>query len=260
MRLALRINLYSLAVLAFALGLYGFLNNAKFRSELTKLQQSRFEILALDLRDSVEQGLRLGLSLDQLENVQALLDRTRARYVEVAAIVVFDEFGDVLYRSGGVDSALPTAWLSALEHDGGASPSAVERDDLRGVLLPVLNSFERRVGGVALLYPKALAGAVIAETTARQSKMALMALAAAGVTCLLLSLVLLRFVSSRFRHMERVLGSIEGELDPTSGRSTEATRLDRHDDLNAPLARVRASATGIVRSAERVESRLRNLA
>lgn len=106
---------------------------AKFDRTLSDTVESRFKFTAQELRDSIETGLDLGLSLTELDNVQRIIDQRNARDNSVVRITVEDTAGDAVFSS---------------EADGAAATDGPRRR----IGAPLVNAFGKTVGRVEVVY------------------------------------------------------------------------------------------------------------
>lgn len=155
MALWFRVTFAIWLVLILALSLSLFLNHAKFDATYAEMSRSRFQVLALDVRNAVESGLELGLGLGELRSPQQMVERAEADAAEVRSVVVADIRGAVLFDSDGLkeEKTLPAAQvadIAALGHSDRAWSATLGTEALLG--LPILNPFQVPVGVVVLRY------------------------------------------------------------------------------------------------------------
>jgi hypothetical protein len=155
MALWFRVTLAIWLVLIAALSLSLFLNLAKFDTTYSELARSRFQVLAQDLRNSVESGLELGLGLGELRTTQEIVMRAKSGAPEIRWVVVADIRGAVLFDSEGnrEERSLTPVEVAAITAVGGGDRvwSAQRGDDIV-IGLPILNPFQVPVGVIELRY------------------------------------------------------------------------------------------------------------
>lgn len=201
MPLPLRLTILIALVLLAAVLITARLNYAKFVQVTEALDNSRYALLARDLKATLEAGLDLGLSLDQIQNAQKIVERQRARYPEILAISVFDEQGHVLFSSGQADSGL----LGDLRQTPLVSGTV---EDERIAATTLVNPFGAVVGGVEIR--------VSAQDAARRNETMLAVLGKAVLGAALLgtaavgviAVFLLRGVRRRLAGQAEVIASI----------------------------------------------------
>ncbi|MGF1476122.1 MAG: hypothetical protein ACFB6S_11220 [Geminicoccaceae bacterium] len=147
-----RISLSALAilgVLAGGLGLVTYLNLAKFRQTLVELEASRFEVVAREIVDVIENGMSVGLALDQMEHLEAVLDNARRLDRDILAIDLLSASGETLVTRGepGTEPLLATSRADQ-------APGRWHAVDPAGyqLSLPITNSFGVPAGAVVLRY------------------------------------------------------------------------------------------------------------
>ena len=187
MRLVLKFGFCIALLLCLAITLNSFLNDAKFRSLYESVEQSRFEILARDVTDTIERGLLLGFHLGQIDTVQTVLDRVQGTYTDIVHVAVHDAQGVPAYEAGD----------GARDADGTVLPG------LRIVSQEIVNSFDRVEGTVVLYYTTEEREATLAAARREQLGIAGIALAAAAAIGLLAAFLLLHRITARFSTMAR---------------------------------------------------------
>lgn len=140
----LRVTLTAPLVLitALALGLTVFLNLGKLDRTITELAQSRLQFTVENLRENLETGLDLGLSVRGLGNAQAALDTEMAQDPDIVSITVFESDGAVAFHSGRGPA-------------GAASAGALPAESSDIVLASLSDNLGHRVGRIELRYARA---------------------------------------------------------------------------------------------------------
>jgi hypothetical protein len=218
-------------VTALAVVLSAFLNYGKFLRTFTELEASRFAFIANDIKGSIEGGLDLGVSLPGMVTAQSVIDDEAARDSQIYGIVVFDDSGRILFRTGKSPfdtriAVVPTAWVTGLGgHD--ANWTAVEGDvAVAGTRLS--NDIRQTVGGIAVLYSRQTRELML-RTMAE--KLTVAAVVAGAVTALLTWLG----VSILVRRVRREIGQVDAALrDGADGQDTPfaGARKTSDDALN----------------------------
>jgi len=261
MRLSVKVSLYITAVLAFAVGLIVLLNTAKFRSVYEEVQRSRLAVIGLDLKQTIERGFTLGLTLDQLSNISDIVARIQQRTVGLTDLRVVDATGQTLYRAGDASSELPIedglrrlrgAGATATEHS--VAPQSINSEEALGLMVPLVNTFGQTVGAVTLALDKAPLDRATYEFARRLAFHGLVALAIGGLLTLLMAEIYLRRITRRFSAMTR---SVESFLE---GEEVERMRQEgggEMADLEERLARVQARAAALAAELRLAEARLK---
>jgi hypothetical protein len=173
----------------------GGLAQLKFTSFLSDSTNERLEIVTAASARDFGAAIDLGLTLAEVANGQAILDRARSHDPDILAILVFDLEGNILHTVGEVDGdqvdhetleAFRLARLGITEPRWG-----IEDDERIGSGILVEGSFGQPVGGIVVEYPTTEMGEQ-AGTMARQLALDGVAVAAAIVVLVLVMLVLFR--------------------------------------------------------------------
>jgi hypothetical protein len=173
----------------------GGLAQLKFTSFLSDSTNERLEIVAAASAQDFGAAIDLGLTLAEVANGQAILDRARSHDPDILAILVFDLEGHILHTVGEVDGdqvddetleAFRLARLGITEARWG-----IENDERIGSGILVEGSFGQPVGGIVVEYPTTEMGEQ-AGTMARQLALDGVAVAAAIAVLVLVMLGLFR--------------------------------------------------------------------
>ncbi|MEX2630229.1 MAG: hypothetical protein WD341_09855 [Tistlia sp.] len=207
MPLPLRLAVLIALVLLTAVLITARLNYAKFVQVTENLDNSRYAFLAQDLKATLEASLDLGLSLEQIQNAQEVVERQRARYPEILAIAVFDDRGRVLYNSGRARPDL----LERLALESTVA-GVVEGDRIAATSL--VNPFGAAVGGVEIRV-SARNAEQRNDTMLASLGSAVLSAAAIGTAAIgLIAVVLLHGVRRRLQLQARIIASIGGAEAP----------------------------------------------
>ncbi len=220
MRLGLqgRIIVPVMFVTGLAVGLSAFLNYGKFLRTFTELEASRFAFVAGDLKTVIEGSLDLGVSLPGMVTAQTVIDDEAQREPQIYGIVVFNDDGRILYRTGKVPfnaaiSSVPVNWVVALNNRD-ANWTAVE-DDVAVSGTRLSNDIRQTVGGIAVLYSRETRMQMLRVMA---EKLGLAALVAGLATALLNWLG----VSILIRRARREIGQADAALRDGTGDGASA--------------------------------------
>lgn len=212
MVLTARIGFAILAVFVGAIALTTFLNYAKFGTVLSNLVQTRFEVVGLDLKQSIEHGLSLGLPLDSIRNTQNIIESAKAARPEILSIAVFDQSGRLRFDSErrGEGQAVSRNWLRAQEAADSRREALWTAPDDEAVLVgaSLYNNFDKIVGGVALRYSRAYTQSLSALMLERLTMVALVVLAGTALIVGPLVYLVFRQLIRSFRNMERAASAV----------------------------------------------------
>ncbi len=201
-------------IAALAIGLSAFLNYGKFQRTFTDLESSRFAFALNNIRDTVESGLDLGLTLENLANAEGVIETEAAKDPQIALIVIFDDEGSVIHRAGNAEiKKIPPTWTNEMTLNLGKAWHVNEPETL--VLgVPLVNNFGQIAGGVALRSDWS-------EQIALLQRMAThLMLGAAIITAItaLIALIVVRFLVQR---TQKALAQMDKDLDTVQSSSAE---------------------------------------
>jgi hypothetical protein len=142
-------------VLTFAVGMATFLNYYKFNSLVGRLMQSRVIVIGNEIQDNVEKSLALGLSLQENNTLQGLIERELRSDDLLKSITLFDTSGTVLYSTESLQQGkkIPEGWLKVSSHSPVENWQVADRNSLVAGL-PIRNNFGVTLGQVALSYTR----------------------------------------------------------------------------------------------------------
>ena len=200
-----RIAATILAILVMAGLLQTVLTISKFDRAFTNLLQSRLSVAVLDIRDTVEGSLNLGLPLNALVNTQELLDKERGQDRSIQSILVHDRTGQRLFDTdrARVGQPMAAAWSQR------AAPSRqvwVLRDGEGFVVgAPLVNSLGEIVGGIVLRYEHTAYDAAFRAVLERLTTTTAVVLAAAALIVSLAVMWLFRPLRHRLDELDAAL-------------------------------------------------------
>ncbi len=155
--LTVRLSAAIVAIVFSAATLTAALNYLKFQNLLESHSAGIYQFVVSDLRATVEAGIDLGLPLNGLTNIQALIDRRNAQDKVILRIAVFNESGRIIFDTdrSRIGEAIPPAWRPAHAVSKGWRFSRGE-EWIAGA--PIVNNFEKEVGGIVLRYDPEVVG------------------------------------------------------------------------------------------------------
>lgn len=146
----------SAVLVTFVASLLATMSVFRFETTLGQLIQGRLSVVSTNIADSVQGAIDLGLSLDELQNADALIARAQNSDPETTAIDIFAPDGKILFSTTphqagkSIASTVRAARENSSESTWGLE---TEANFINGVSLT--DSIGRYVGGVALTYSKA---------------------------------------------------------------------------------------------------------
>ncbi len=203
--LALQVVGTMVAVVIFALGLAAILNALRFQETLKDLVEKRLDIVVQEVASNIQVGIDLGLRIEAMDNLAAIVEREVQQADGVAAITIHDCAGKSLAsaRSAASDSAADggSPWLSNL------GKSRWRRFDDQGIALGMIlkNSYGECAGGIAVAYES---GTFFQTRDAVVERLRWIAVAAA-----LLTLPAAILLGLMFRRRGRMLHRLLTDLD-----------------------------------------------
>lgn len=95
-------------LLIFTNALLGLLLYFQFERQLTLAWTDRYHVPLDNLAKEIEYGLQLGFSLESMENLPRLLNKTIRRYPELSTLFVLDQSGSLLAHTHGHAERFPS--------------------------------------------------------------------------------------------------------------------------------------------------------
>lgn len=197
------------------------LNYLKFRSLLENHSAGIYQFVVSDVRSTVEAGIDLGVSLNVLTNIQTVIDRRNAQDKTILRIAVFNESGRIIFDTdrSRIGEAIPPAWRPAHAISEGWRFS---RGDEWIAGAPIVNNFEKEVGGIILRYDPDVVGR---KTTSILVAMTSEAVVVNGIGSVLAILGVWLLV----RRTRRALAdSVRAIADASAPGPRDGTAVDEH--------------------------------
>ena len=204
-------------IAALAIGLSAFLNYGKFQRTFTDLESSRLAFTLNNIRDTVESGLDLGLTLENLANAEGVIEAEAGNDPHIALIVIFDDDGSVVHRAGNAEiTTIPPAWIGEMTLNPGKAWRVSEPSTL--VLgVPLVNNFGQIAGGVALRSDWS-------EQIALLQRMATSLMLGATIITVVTALSALVVVRFLVQRTQRALVQLDKSLDTMQTDAAEGTK------------------------------------
>jgi predicted MFS family arabinose efflux permease len=140
---------------ALMAGLVG-VSQLKFTSFLSDSINGRLEVVAATAAQDFAAATDLGLSLEQVANGEAILERARRHDHTITAIYVIDIDGEILHATGDTSQAVDDGTLEAFGlAASGVGEKTWDTEDAESIRSGTLieGSFGQPVGGVVVEYP-----------------------------------------------------------------------------------------------------------
>jgi hypothetical protein len=149
--LVTKLSLTVLALLLFGLGLVAYLNYARYAETNRALLRSRVQVMGLELRDSIQAPMTLGVALQNITVLDDIVARAQARWPELLAVAVVAPTGSLI---AGKQPAVVIDPPKATQKQGTEQWSR----DITGAFvlgIPLANSFGRTEGHLVLYQDRA---------------------------------------------------------------------------------------------------------
>lgn len=198
--------LVAVLVCLFAVGMAGFLNYFKYRSNAERILQERLVVTGNAIETNVQSLMALGLQFSDLGTLPGTLERERATDDIILSIEVFDTDGKPMYSTDRLRTqrSVPAAWLAAARQ-AGAYDWFVKNGSESAAGTAIQNNFGLTIGFVALRFSEEQ---VNATHNAVARDLALSTAAVFVVAATLASLALLAVM----RRLSRELDAVEVAL------------------------------------------------
>lgn len=145
--------LVAMLVCLFAVGMAGFLNFFKYRSNAERILQERLIVTGNAIETNIQASMALGLQFSDLGTLPGTLDRERATDDMILSIEVFDTQGKPMYSTDRLRAArsVPAAWITAAREAGNKDWFVMNGTE-SAAGTPIQNNFGLTIGYVALRY------------------------------------------------------------------------------------------------------------
>jgi hypothetical protein len=189
-------------VCLFAVGMAGFLNFFKYRSNAERIIKERLVVTGASIENSIQSSLALGLQFSDLGTLPGMLERERATDDLILSIEVFDTDGKPLYSTDRLRATrdVPPAWLAAARQ-GAGKDWFVKSANESAAGIAIENNFGLIIGYLALRYSEEQ---VSASTMVVARQLALSAFAVFAVAATLASVALIGVMGRLTRDFDAV--------------------------------------------------------
>lgn len=146
-----RIGSLLLLVISFVLILISFLNYSNYRKNYLELNQTRYLVMAKDLRQTIESGLNIGISPAENIHLRPIMRQLAATQSATRFIGVIDENG-IVVQQGEIADAAKATWKVQSQHseEFWHTTSA----NTFQINMPFSNNFNLRVGIIVVAYDR----------------------------------------------------------------------------------------------------------
>jgi len=219
--------LVAVLVCMFAVGMAGFLNYFKYRSNAERILKERLVVTGNSIETNIQASMALGLQFSDLGTLPGTLERERATDDIILSIEVFDPEGNPLYSTDRLRASrgVPAAWLTAARQSNGGDWFVKDGSE-SAAGTAVTNNFGLLIGHVALRFSEEQ---VNASHRAVARELALTTLAVFVVASALASLALLAVM----KRLSNELDAVEAVL--RSGDPVRPSAVVRNGPFGAAL-------------------------
>jgi len=254
MKLTFKTGLTLVAILVFAVLVTGLLNYYKYQSTLSELIHSRLVVVGLDLKQSIEGSVGLGIPLNQMQNIQEIIDRTKNEDDQVLSVEVFETIangGTKLFHTNKEDvgKPVPQSWL-AVSGNVEEAVWSVDTKDATVTGFSLVNNFNTVIGAVVLRYSRSYQQAKTEMMFKKLARAGAVVLGAAAILAFGGVFLMFRRISSSFTRMTNSLNALIAREAPTLTEETAATEEELHfvrfQKKTGALLDLMAEAEGII--------------
>ena len=218
--IASRLSAVLLVILTTAIVLAAVLNYYKFKASQTNLQISRYSFVLSEVKSTVETSLNLGLPLNQLPNIGALLTDQAAEDNSILSIDIFDDHGSALFStdSSFVGDLVAETWVDAAKENT-LDNWYVEERDANAIGLTISDNLGQIAGFVAVRYSRIETNRKLEDVAKRLALTAFIIILVATMV----GVIILHFLVSPWSRQIHTYGSIVNILRSQPGEKDENT-------------------------------------
>ena len=228
-------------VLTFAVGMATFLNYYKFNSLVGRLMQSRVIVIGNEIQDNIEKSLALGLSLQENNTLQGLIERQLRSDDLLKSIMLFDASGTILYSTDSMHRGkkVEKSWFKIASKAKTDTWKAADRNSFVAGL-PIRNNFGVTLGHVALSYtrkPLEHCMGIIGNILLQTALVVLMITVAGGF-----ALLVLAFRRYRKELLAILMRELDGEVHTASENQLSPSSSTFLKQIHSFILSVRSTA------------------
>lgn len=146
-----RIGSLLLMVISFVLILIFFLNYSNYRKNYLELNQTRYLVMAKDLRQTIENGLNIGISPAENTNLRPIMRQLAATQGATRFIGILDQTG-VIIKQGDDTNVSTNSWETHEQHPEEFWHAKNEKNFQ--INMPFSNNFNLRTGIIIIAYDR----------------------------------------------------------------------------------------------------------
>ena len=150
---------FTIVIIYFFANIFVFLiSYFQYTKTIHDAVNARFLVIADDLRETISNGLDLGLSLKELQTTQAVLEKIKKSDSLILSISVFSldsSFsGKIIYTTqhAGIEGTIPHQWVKEIIASKLDKYWNFYEDDIGTIGVMLVNNFKEPLGGVAVRY------------------------------------------------------------------------------------------------------------
>ena len=249
-----QVILVAVLVCLFAVGMAGFLNFFKYRSNAERILKERLVVTGTSIENSIRSSLALGLQFSDLGTLPGMLERERATDDLILSIEVFDTDGKPLYSTDRLRATrnVPDAWLAAARQARGAD-WFVKSGTESAAGIAIENSFGLVLGYAVLRYSEEQINRSTMKVARELAVSALGVFVAAAALASIVLLAVMHRLSRDLAAVEAALRSADPMRPSDAVRRGPFGRALRHflDSARGAEAEIALLRVNLERGAER---------
>lgn len=189
----------------------------------SKIVNSRFSFIAMELKNQIEAGLDLGLPLGELENVKALLHQHLASDHALVSLSIINARGMVLFdtEEARVGKYAEVKWLKQGVHSSSETPVFVNKTN---ILVPLSTNYGKFVGNLVLRISNRYYETKQDQIIATLASVTIVIIIACAIISVIGVVIISQPFHRSFRNVERELQSAILSVSKT-GETTDRNEL-----------------------------------
>lgn len=155
-RMSTRIALLVYAVVALALSLNAYLNIANFQKNQRELADSRVSVIGQDLQQNISYGLGLGLQLNEIQNLPALLKKSLAENGGLVGLAVIDDRNQLVFSTdpAAAENGVQRHWKASGKQGAKSTHLTARSEHYLSLGIPLKNGFGVDAGWLVIDYDR----------------------------------------------------------------------------------------------------------
>lgn len=207
--LTFKITSTILVLLSLTLGMLSLLNYFKFDTTLADIVLSRSDVTALDLKNTIENSFKMGLTLSGNSNLQELINRTKQQNEQVLQIEIFRQNGLILFSTepDRIQKSVDSSWLKYIDMSSNKAYRVFGQHDSEAfnVFVNLFNSYGKLEGVISLQSSKEYHSNKVNMMFFSLSTNLILVLLCSSILTTILVFLVFRNTSNSFKKMNQAL-------------------------------------------------------